>query len=390
MGRGIAGLITMMVGPELVACSSEEPAKPKSPSLPELPKLRSNLDALGPLEAPNADGLRLPPGFTSRILATSNQAPLPGSDYLWHMAPDGGATFLQPDGGWVYVSNSEFPLVGGVGALRFDKEGVLIDAYSILKNTNVNCAGGATPWGTWLSCEEVGAGKVWECDPLGKREGVHRSALGIFKHEAAAVDPVRKVIYLTEDEGDGCFYRFVPKAYPSLASGTLEVMQVGSDDTVSWHALPDPTLEGSTPTRLQVAEATPFDGGEGIFYIDDVVYFSTKGDNRVWALDLETQKLGVIYDIATAQNPILKGVDNLTGTCCGDILVAEDGGDMEIVAILPDGSLKPVVQVDGHPSSEVTGPAFDPYGTRLYFSSQRGSDGNGVTYEVSGPFHLLA
>jgi hypothetical protein len=61
---------------------------------------------------------------------------------------------------------------------------------------------------------------------------------------------------------------------------------------------------------------------------------------------------------------------------------------MQIVAILPDGTLKPMVQIVNHGDSEVTGPAFDPSGTRLYFSSQRGESGvTGVTYEISGPFH---
>ena len=60
---------------------------------------------------------------------------------------------------------------------------------------------------------------------------------------------------------------------------------------------------------------------------------------------------------------------------------------MQIVAILPDGQLKPLLQVVGHDGSEVTGPAFSPDGTRLYFSSQRGSSGSGMTFEVQGRFH---
>ena len=73
--------------------------------------------------------------------------------------------------------------------------------------------------------------------------------------------------------------------------------------------------------------------------------------------------------------------------------VAEDGGNMQIVTILPSGELKTLVKIEGQDDSEVTGPAFDPSGTRLYFSSQRGtggSDADGITYEVSGPFHRLA
>jgi secreted PhoX family phosphatase len=137
-----------------------------------------------------------------------------------------------------------------------------------------------------------------------------------------------------------------------------------------------------------VPESTPFNGGEGIWFHQGVVYFSTKGDNKVWAYHTENDQLRIIYD---GQGGI-DGVDNLTVSCCGDVLVAEDGGNMQIVAIAPNGELKPLVQIEGQDESEVTGPAFDPSGTRLYFSSQRGvagTNGDGITYEVTGPFHRL-
>ena len=392
--NGLAGLAAIMAKPALVACSSEDSEK-APPKMPEPPKLVSNLSAVGPLQTADADGVRLPEGFSVRKLATTGEKPLADKEYLWHQFPDGGATYATEDGGWIYVSNSEFPFTGGVGALRFDRDAALIDAYPILQNTNVNCAGGKTPWGTWLSCEEVGLGKVYECDPTGKNEAKVYLALGVFKHEAVAVDPATNMLYLTEDESDGRLYRFTPKSpnvggRADLNAGVLEVLEQKPDGSVIWHPVPEPQYTGKLPTRKQVAESTAFDGGEGLFYFDGVVYFSTKGDDRVWALHLETQTLDVLYDAATIADPILTGVDNLTGTCCGDILVAEDGGDMQIVAIMTDGSLKPLVQIEGQDKSEITGPAFDPSGTRLYFSSQRGTSSAGFTYEVTGPFHLPA
>lgn len=405
LGGGLAGLAALMAKPLFVACSSKEEAAGAGGSAGTggttgfdsgIPPLVSNIAAIGALGAADTNGVRLPPGFTARIVAKSGEKPVAASDYVWHSSPDGGATYATPDGGYIYVSNSELPFAGGVGALRFDAEGTTVEAYSILSGTNVNCAGGKTPWGTWLSCEEVDKGRVYECDPTGKVAAVPYPALGVFKHEACAVDPANNHVYLTEDQGDGVFYRFVPKTVKSgridFSAGKLQVAQVGADKKVSWHDLPDPGFEGSAPTRSQIAEATHFDGGEGIAHYQGVIYFSTKGDNRIWEYHIADETLDVLYDAEAITDPVLTGVDNVIVTCCGDVLVAEDGGDMQVVAILPDGSLKPLLQVEGHQGSEITGLAFSPDGTKLYFNSQRGVNGNsgGVTYEVSGPFHLPA
>lgn len=352
----------------------------------------SNIGNLGPLGDPDANGVRLPVGFTSRIVASSGQ-PVEGSSYTWHSAPDGGAVFPTEDGGWIYVSNCELSGGnGGVGAIRFSAEGAIVDAYSILQGTSRNCAGGPTPWGTWLSCEEIGSGEVFECDPFGVEPAVVRPALGVCNHEAVAVDPVHEMLYLTEDRSDGRLYRFVPDAYPDLTSGTLEVMQVVSGEVgaTTWLTVPDPSA-ASTPTRDQVPESTAFAGGEGIWFHEGVIYFSTKGDNRVWALETTSDELSLVYDAATSPTPILTGVDNVVVSAGGDVLVAEDGGDLQIVALTPDGQVLPIIQLVGHDDSEITGPAFDPSRQRLYFSSQRGTAGSsdaGITFEVTGPFFV--
>jgi uncharacterized protein len=346
----------------------------------------------GFLRPPDANGLRLGDGFSARIVARGGEAPCASSKYVWHGAPDGGATFATRDGGLIYVSNSE-TLRGGAGALRFDAQGKLIDAYRILDGTRGNCAGGRTPWGTWLSCEEIGNGKVYECDPTGKEPALVRPALGSFKHEAVAVDTVNHHLYLTEDEPDGLLYRFVPDAltrsgYANLSKGRLEAAIVQPDGKVTWEVVPDPSA-ARAPTRRQVRAASTFRGGEGIWYHTGVVYFSTKGDDRVWSYHVETAKLRVLYDPRTNPNPLLSGVDNVTVAASGEVLVAEDGGHMQIIG-LSESSIRPIVQVTGQPGSEITGPAFSPDGKRLYFSSQRSRAGrpfsSGITYEVTGPF----
>ena len=344
------------------------------------------------LASADKNGVRLPTGYSSRIVARSGQAVITGKDFLWHAAPDGGACFATDKGGWIYVSNSEMSPTGGAGALVFDANGEVTDAYSILENTNSNCAGGATPWGSWLSCEETDSGQVWECYPDGKKSAVMRPALGVFNHEAVTVDTINHHLYLTEDKKDGCLYRFTADSFFSedhadLSSGLLEVATRQKDsDKLAWADVPDPQASRQA-TRYQVPSAMTFNGGEGIAYYDGKIIFTTKGDNRVWSYHTQSQQLGILYDASDFFTPLLTGVDNVTVSKNGDIYVAEDGGDLQIVVIDGRGELYPIAQLEGHDRSEITGIAFSPDGKRLYFSSQRGISGqseNGVTYEIQG------
>ena len=390
----------------------------------------------GPLQEADANGLMLPEDFTSRIVARSG-LPVAGTLYPWPIWPDGAFTFPTDEGGWIHVVNSEAPLpadipvasdlqrIGGASAIRFNASGKIVDAYRVLGGTRSNCAGGATPWGTWLSCEEfddsvrggstASAGNVWECDPTGYAAPIKRTALGTFKHEAVAIElgPELLRAYMTEDLPDGRFYRFTSSSLTGtgadLEAGTLEaaeiVEQPGGSWTVTWHAIADPTAS-ATSTRYQAPATSPFNGGEGCFFDAGIVYFTTKGDNRVWRYDVESQKLDLLYDAADFADPILTGVDNVNVSRSGDIYVAEDGGNMEIYVITSDtNELAPVVRATGvqhgieNPlpgdlsqiptESEISGLSFSPDGTRLYFNSQRAYV-LGVTYEVRGPFRGAA
>ncbi len=417
--RSLIASGVLAIGPGLwgvTAQGSPRSAKPLSlrKKVSNIPNLSGTLHEVA-VENDAQTRMRVPRGFSVRQVARTGERAVDGSDYAWHAAPDGGACFPMDDGGWVYVSNAEVDVwrQGGVGALRFSSDGELVDSYPICTGTTNNCAGGPTPWGTWLTCEEIDEGLVYECDPTGRKLAVPAPAMGVFKHEAAAVDPVHRHIYLTEDVEDGNFYRFVPDQYPEggradLRSGRLEVAVVAGDDPhetrpVEWRPVPNPNprLGGDDkerrekPTRYQVAGAERFDGGEGCWFHEGIVYFTTKGDNRVWALDTNRNAIDLVYDRQSEQafNPGIDSVDNVTISAGGDVVVAEDGDEMRLVVVGPEVKPFELVNVVGQRGSEICGPAFDPSGERLYFSSQRGVAGDhtdGRIYELRGPFFVDA
>ena len=244
---------------------------------------------------------------------------VPGTGYRWHEWPDGAATFALPGGGWILVSNSE-TRTGGASAIRFAADGEPRDAYRILAGTGFNCGGGPTPWGTWLSCEEFPAGRVWECDPHGERAAVVHPAMGVFKHESAAVDPVGRRVYMTEDLADGAFYRYTPRRWRDLSAGRLEVATVSRAGRVRWSEVRDPGAVHAE-TRRQVRGSTRFKRAEGIWFDRGTIFISTTYDTRVRAYDPRRERMAVLYDGLASEGAPLLRVDQMTASPAGEVFV---------------------------------------------------------------------
>ena len=344
--------------------------------------------ACGTANRENETRILVPEGMEPRIIAYSGKRVSGDNSHKWHSGPDGGGVLGLNDGGWIYVSNGE-TRSGSVSTLRFDSNGTIVDSYPILQASRQNCSGTITPWQTWLSCEEVSDGIVWECDPFGIKDAKQRLVLGVFQHESACIDPDSLEIYLTEDKSDGRLYRFTPDDInvPTdqvLDNGRLEVARVVKG-FVDWLPIDDP-LAINQKTRYQQPKSRAFDGGEGICYDNGFVYFTTEGDNRIWALDIANARLKKLYNA----DGIMHDVDDIITTANGDLLVSEDGPGMRIVCF-PVSSQPPktIVQIPDHGGSEITGLAFDPSYSRLYFNSQKGNTGlrkHGLSFELSGNF----
>ena len=254
---------------------------------------------------------------------------MPGTGYRWHLASDGMATFPQRGGGFVLVSNSE-TLDGGASAHPLRRRTARCsDAYRILSGTTQNCSGGGTPWGTWLSCEEVEDGRVWECDPSGRKRAVAHPAMGIFKHEAAAVDPRGRRVYLTEDLVDGGLYRFTPRAGRTCPRAARD--RAGAAAAARSSGSRCPTLRRRASARAGRCPAAP--ASSAARASGSTATRCTCRRRPTTACTPTTpgsERIRVVYDgLASASAPLLR-VDQLTGSRAGEVFVCEDIATEEI------------------------------------------------------------
>ncbi|WP_242885344.1 alkaline phosphatase PhoX [Actinomadura litoris] len=393
----------------------------------------------GPLIPDPKGVLDLPEGFSYKTLSVEGESISGGGVVPGHH--DGTATFpgSKPDrtrlvrnheqstNGTRAVARPEWtydPAAwGGTTTLEVDREGALLSQYVSLAGTSTNCAGGRTPWGTWLTCEETEGfaaqtkthGWVFEVDPHGKRtKPVPLTGLGRFAHEAVAVDPHTLTAYLTEDAAGpfGLFYRFRPRAhrgdYHAYAQGgRLEALNVrgvpdlsivqepGTKLHARWVKVPDPSAK-ETSVRKQFDTITRSQKLEGAWWGHGKVYFvcsfSHKSDGaaaehagQVWTYDPNSNQIEL--QLIFKPGGRFDGPDNITVSPYGGGVILAEDGDGEQYLVGTTKKNKPFAMArNALNGSEFTGVTFSPDGRVLFANRQ--SD-PGATFAITGPWHKL-
>ncbi len=332
---------------------------------------------------------------------------------------------FKEDHSYDHGERRQVPHIGGTTNLVYDtKKNEVVNEFLSLVGTDRNCAGGAMPWGTWITCEEPSdltseRGKlhgycfeVRATDDGKLQKAIPLKKLGRFRHEAVALDPQTGILYLTEDMSDGLLYRFIPTIKENFHEGQLQALALvntpsadlrnypssetlieeGHKMKVEWIDIKDHESQAADLRQQGFNKgAARFARGEGIQYTDGAFY--------ICCTDGGPEKQGQIYRLTPGESDqielflqpesdeLLTNGDNLCAAPWGDLIICEDlirehkDKTPHVRGITPEGKIYTLAK-NAKSTSEFAGSCFSPDGSILFVNMQ----GEGLTLAITGPW----